>query len=44
MRETWLHSLGWEDPSKKGTATHSSLLVRRIPWNVYPRGHKGSDV
>ena len=26
MRETWVRSLGWEDPLKKGTATHSSIL------------------
>ena len=27
MRETWVHSLGWEDPLEKGTATHSGILV-----------------
>ena len=32
MRETWVQSLGWEDPLEKGTATHSSILVWRIPW------------
>ena len=32
MREVWVHSLGWEDPLKKGTATHSSILAWRIPW------------
>ena len=26
MRETWVQSLGWEDPLEKGTATHSSIL------------------
>ena len=34
MLETWVLSLGWEDPLEKGTATHSSILARRIPWNV----------
>ena len=29
--ETWVWSLGWEDPLEKGTATHSSILARRIP-------------
>ena len=29
--ETWVPSLGWEDPLKKGTATHSSILAWRIP-------------
>ena len=31
MRETWVLSLGWEDPLEKGTATHSSILSWRIP-------------
>ena len=31
MQETWVQSLGWEDPMKKGTATHSSVLAWRIP-------------
>ena len=34
MQETWVRSLGWEDPLKKGTATHSSILAWRIPWTV----------
>ena len=32
MRETWVWSLGWEDPLEKGKATHSSILAWRIPW------------
>ena len=32
--ETWVRSLGWEDPLEKGTATHSSILASRIPWTV----------
>ena len=35
MQETWVGSLGWEDPLEKGTATHSSILAWRIPWTVY---------
>ena len=31
MWETWVQSLGWEDPLKKGMATHSSILAWRIP-------------
>ena len=31
MWETWVRSLGWEDPLEKGTATHSSFLAWRIP-------------
>ena len=34
MWETWVQSLGWEDPLEKGTATHSSILSWRIPWTV----------
>ena len=34
MQETWVQSLGWEDPLEKGTATHSSILVWRITWIV----------
>ena len=34
MQETWIRPLGWEDPLEKGKATHSSILVWRIPWMV----------
>ena len=34
-RETWLLSLGWEDPLEKGKATHSSVLAWRILWTVH---------
>ena len=44
VRETWLWSLGWEDPLEKGKATHSSILAWRIPWTLYsPWGHKEWD-
>ena len=36
MWETWVQSLGWEDPLKKGTATHFSILAWRIPWTEQP--------
>ena len=32
MKETWVQSLGQEDPLEKGMATHSSVLAWRIPW------------
>ena len=32
MRETWVRSLGGEDPLEKEMATHSSILAWRIPW------------
>ena len=38
MRETWVRSLGWEDPLEKEKATHSSTLVGRIPWMKEPGG------
>ena len=34
MRETWVQSLGWEDPLEKGKAIHSRILAWRIPWTV----------
>ena len=34
MQETWVQSLGWEDPLEKGKATHSSILAWRIPWTI----------
>ena len=34
MQETWVRSLGWENPLEKGKATHSSVLAWRIPWTV----------
>ena len=33
MRETWVPSLGWEDPLEEGMATHSSILAWRIPMD-----------
>ena len=46
--ETWVQSLGWEDPLEEGTAAHSSILAWRIPWTeepvgYSPWGHKESD-
>ena len=38
MRENWVRSLGWEDPLEKEMATHSSILVWRIPWTEEPGG------
>ena len=37
-QETWVRSLGWEDPLEKGMATHSSLLAWRIPGTEEPGG------
>ena len=36
MRETWIRSLGWEDPLEKGMAIHSSILAWRIPMDRGP--------
>ena len=38
MQETWVPSLGQEDPLEKGMATHSSILAWRIPWTEEPGG------
>ena len=38
MQETWVRSLVWEDPLKKGKATHSSILAWRILWTIQSMG------
>ena len=38
MQETWVQSLGQEDPLEKGMAIHSSILSWRIPWTEEPGG------
>ena len=38
MQETWIWSMGQEDPLEKGMATHSSILAWRIPWTEEPGG------
>ena len=36
MQETWVQSLGREDPLEEGMTTHSSVLAWRIPWAEEP--------
>ena len=36
MQETWVLSLGWEDPLEKEMAAHSSILAWKIPWTAEP--------
>ena len=48
MWETWVRSLGQEDPLEKEMATHSSILAWRVPWTeelcgLQSTGHKESD-
>ena len=48
MQETRVQSLGWKDPLEKETATHSSILVSKIPWTeetgrLQSQGRKQSD-
>ena len=48
MQETWVRSLGWEDPLEKGMAIYSSNLAWKIPWmeepgRYSPWGRKQSD-
>ena len=40
VQETWVRSLGQEDPLAKGMATYSSILAWRIPWTEKPGGLK----
>ena len=48
MQETWVRSLGQEDPLKKGMTTHSIIPSWEIPWTEEPhglqRGCKESDM
>ena len=45
MQETWVQSLGQEDPLEKGMATHSSISAWRISWTGYnPWGSKELDM
>ena len=36
MRETWVRSLGWEDPLEKEMAIHSSTIAHKTPWTEEP--------
>ena len=36
MQETWVQSLGWEDPLEEQMVTHPSILAWRIPWTEEP--------
>ena len=38
MRETWVRSLGWEDPLEEEMTTHSSILAWKVPWTEEPGG------
>ena len=50
MWETWIQSLGWEDPLEESLHTHSSMLASESPmnrgacWAIGPCGHKESDM
>ena len=41
--ETWVRSLGWEDPLEKEMATLSSILAWRIPWTEEPGGLQSTE-
>ena len=43
MQETWVWSLGWEDPLEEGMSTHSSILASRIPMDREPAGYSPWD-
>ena len=44
MWETWVQSLGWEDPLEEGMTTHSSILAWRIPWTEQPGGLQSREL
>ena len=43
-QETWVQSLGQENPLEKGMATHSSILAWRIPWTEEPGGLQSMEL
>ena len=43
MQETWVRSLGWEDPLEKGMAINSGILAWRIPWTEEPGGPQSME-
>ena len=43
IQETWVQSLGWENPLEKRMATHSSIFAWRIPWTEEPGGLQSMD-
>ena len=49
MQETWVQSLGWEDPLEEEMAAHSNILAgkshgQRSLAGYYPKGHKALDM
>ena len=42
-QETWVRSLGWEDPPEKEMATHSNILAWEIPWTEEPDGTQSME-
>ena len=44
MQETWIRSLGWEDPMEEEMATHSGTLAWRIPWTEEPGGLQSMEL
>ena len=43
MQETWVGSMGWEDPLEEGMATHSSILAWRTPMTEKPGGLQSKE-
>ena len=41
--ETWIQSLGWEDPLEEGMATHANILAWIIPWTEEPGGLQSTE-
>ena len=44
MQETWVQSLGWEDPLEEETAIHSSILAWEILWTEEPDGLQSMEL
>ena len=44
MQETWVQSLGWEDPLEKGMVAHVTIIAWRIPWIEEPGGLQSMEL
>ena len=44
MQDTWVQSLGWEDPLEEEMATHPSIPARKVPWTGEPGGSQSKGL
>ena len=44
MQDTWVQSLGWEEPLEEEMATHPSIPTRKVPWTEEPGGSQSKGL